>query len=284
MIMYISLQTVKRILRTRPQDAHKGTMGHALIASGSFGMAGCTILASEACMRSGIGKLTIHTPACNRTILQTAVPEAILQIEDATDYLNEAPIDLTPYKAIGIGPGLGKGAEKATASYSRNSSAPMVVDADALRVLAKDKGLITHLRGRAILTPHMGEMSMLAEGLELQGQDIQEKAKKLAIQSEVVVVLKGHPTHIYLPNENEIICDRGNAGMATAGSGDVLTGIITGLLTQGYSLEEAAILGVWLHATAGDFAAQELGQEYLLARDIARFLSRAFKEIRENKN
>ena len=271
-----------KILRIRPEDAHKGTMGHALLVAGSYGMAGCASLAAEACLRSGAGKLTLHTIRKNRVIMQMSVPEAILRLDSGKEYLLASIQDLSPYQSVGIGPGMGTKALNCLSSYLEKSELPMVLDADALNMLAQNPALLR--KRNYILTPHGGEMQRLATGFGLDSQDMHQCAFQMAVEKHCIVVLKGHHTEIFLPDTSILRCPKGNAGMATAGSGDVLTGIITGLLAQGYTPDEAAVLGVWLHAAAGDYAAEKMGQEYMLARDIISFLPQAFKEIMKIKN
>lgn len=268
-----SCSDVSKLLRIRPCDAHKGSMGHSLLIAGSQGIAGCAVLAAEACLRSGVGKLTVATPECNRLVLQISVPEAIVHVG--------GHLNCSQYQSIGIGPGTGN-STAAMLTDCLESSCPIVVDADALHALAEHPSMLHKLHSRAILTPHVGEMRHLIQGLHLEGDSLLHQASTLAMKAGVVVVLKGHPSHVCLPTGEILDCPRGNAGMATAGSGDVLTGILTGLLAQGYAMEEAALLGVWLHASAGDFAAHELVEESLLARDIIRHLPEAFREIHEN--
>ena len=277
------------MLKVRPDDTHKGTMGHALLVAGSPGMAGCAILAAEACLRSGAGKLTIHTQEANRAILQTGIPEACLFVETEHRSDSLALPNSPDIKSVGIGPGIRAGVIQALllntyATKKRFKPLPFVLDADALTLMADKKWLMTGFEGRAVLTPHIGEMTALAKGFDLERDDMMQAAAELAATKDVIVVLKGHPTHILMPDGEVCVCPRGNAGMATAGSGDVLTGLITGLLAQGYTVREAALLGVWLHATAGDLAAREIGQECLLARDITRHLPGAFRELYNQKN
>lgn len=285
--------SMSRILRTRPPEAHKGTLGHALLVAGRLGVGGCAVLAAESCLRAGVGKLSVCTPECNRLLVQWSVPEAILQVLPSQGTLSgscEAG-SAAPWQAIGIGPGIGldAGALLHDVLYTW-STLPMVIDADALRILAAHPQWMTSLRGRAVLTPHGGEMAALARGIlgeELAGSDsegLQTAAQHLAREYQVWVVLKGHPSRVYHPHGPVSLCPRGNAGMATAGAGDVLTGIIAGLLAQGYSLPEAACLGVWLHASAGDQAVRRLGQEAMLARDITAHLSHAWQELHEIRN
>lgn len=272
----ITPQQVAQTLRKRPADAHKGTMGHALLMAGSHGIGGCAVLAAESCLRSGVGKLTVLSDESNRIILQTSVPEAIF-----TSY-NLPTLD--GFASLGIGPGIGFDTQTSMYHLLRETDIPVVLDADALHILAMQPQMMKAIEGRSILTPHLGEMKHLAEGLQLEQGDLLKCAAIASRQFQCIIVLKGHPTHICMPNGDILSCPRGNAGMATAGSGDVLTGIITGLLAQGYSIREAAQLGVWLHATAGDAAAQKMGQECMLARDIIRHMPQAFKELNEIKN
>lgn len=271
----LTLNQMVEVFRPRPADAHKGTMGHALIWAGSHGIGGCAILSTEACLRSGAGKVTIDTLECNRMIIQIAVPEAIVT--------SSHPTDKRHFQAIGIGPGIGTGKAQELEEYLQTSTAPLVIDADAIHLLAEQPGLLRKAEGRCILTPHPAEMQHLQSGGGISEMPQIEAARKLAAEHNIVIVLKGHPSRICLPNGNMLSCPRGNAGMATAGSGDVLTGIVTSLLAQGYNITAAATLGVWLHATAGDLAADELGQESMIARDITSHLPGAFKEITEYK-
>ncbi len=279
---------VAQMLRPRPGDAHKGTMGHALLVAGSAGVGGCAVLAAESCLRAGVGKLTVCTPECNRLLLQLAVPEAVLGTLPHRGVNAPSPDarDYSQWQAVGIGPGIGLDADALLHSVlAQSAGLPLVVDADALRILSARPEWMGLLRGRAVLTPHGGEMLALARGLLSCGCDSRDgavllrAARQLACEAGVWVVLKGHPTHVCHPGGQVAICPRGNAGMATAGAGDVLTGIITGLLAQGYTPGDAAVLGVWLHASAGDCAASRLGQEAMLARDITAHLYDAWSEL-----
>lgn len=259
----------------RPPTGHKGTFGHALLISGQWGMAGASILAAESCLRSGLGKLTVHIPVDNNDILQIAVPEAIVH-HDLDPKHWTTPIDIIEgYQAIGIGPGIGTHIETAEAllrqlTFLKDSSVPLVLDADALNILAKHPEAIATLPHNTIITPHPGEYGRLKDATGLIPME-------MAKQHHLIVVLKGHPTQIYYPDGQIVECPHGNDGMATAGSGDVLTGIILGLLAQGYSLSDAARIGVFLHAIAGDLAADALGHHAMIARDIIKYLPQAFK-------
>lgn len=257
----ISVAELCKMWRPRPVDGHKGTFGHVLLIAGSKGMAGAAILAAEACLRSGIGKLSILTPDDNRIILQIAVPEAIL----ASQYLDI-------YDAVGMGPGIGAGNSLVRQCLTMGKR-PLVLDADALNTLAQDTTLLDLIPQDSILTPHPGEACRLI------GSSEPAEVARFAMQHHVYIVLKGHPTHICTPDGTIYVMNVGNSGMGTAGSGDVLTGIITGLLAQGYQPREAALLGVWLHGTAGNFAAKELGEACMLSRDIIHHLPDAFRMI-----
>lgn len=259
----ISASDMCKMLRPRPQDGHKGTFGHALLVAGSRGMAGAAILSAESCLRSGVGKLSIVTPEVNRPLLQVAVPEAIV-VDEATS---------GTYTAMGIGPGIGIDEERMMQYLRKTVQTPCVIDADGLNTLATFPALQALIRPDTILTPHPKEAERLFGGND------EEHVAVFSRQHGVYIVLKGHPTHVYTPQGEVVRLCVGNSGMATAGSGDVLTGIITGMLAQGYVSFEAALLGVWLHGIAGDFAAQELGEHSMLARDITRHLPDAFKQL-----
>ena len=266
-----------------PRDAfvHKGNMGHALLIAGTYGMAGAGILAARACLRSGIGKLTVHIPKRNYDIMQISVPEAILQL-DKEETIFSQPSETSIYEAIGIGPGIGLSETTANAVIAqiRSNKTPMVIDADALNVLASHRAWMQQLPEGLILTPHPKELDRLVGNASNDDFERLTRAVNLAQQLRAYVILKGHYTAICMPNGHVCFNSTGNAGMATAGSGDVLTGIITGLLARGYSREEASILGVYLHGLAGDLAANDLGEESLTAGDIINYLPKAFIQLK----
>ena len=269
-----------RILKRDP-FAHKGKMGNALIIAGSYGMCGASVLATQACLRVGAGKVTTHTPKRNSTILQISVPEAIIQFDREETTFSEA-VDTEDFNALGIGPGLGTSEQTAIAIIAqlRRTQCPTVVDADAINILANHRAWIQQLPKGIIMTPHPKEFDRL-EGPSNDSFERLMKARDLAERIQGYVLLKGHHSSLCLPDGHIIFNSTGNAGMATAGSGDVLTGIITGLLARGYKPQEACVVGVYLHGLAGDLAAQELGQESLIAGDIINYLPQAFKRIKE---
>ena len=270
---------VSGLLRPRDPFAHKGTMGHGLLVAGSYGMAGAAVLAARACMRAGAGKLTIHTPRRNMAILQTAIPEAVLHTDREETIFSEA-VATDGFQAMAIGPGLGTTEQTAIAMITqlRRAQCPVVADADALNILAAKHAWLQQLPKGVILTPHPKEMERL-EGQCTDSYERLMKARQLAERLQGYVVLKGHHTAICMPDGHIAFNTTGNAGMATAGSGDVLTGILLGLLTRGYNQQEACLLGVYLHGLAGDLAARDLGQESLMASDIINYLPRAFKVL-----
>lgn len=279
--MFVEEDQVRKLLLERPAHAHKGQMGNALLITGSYGMAGAAILATRACLRSGVGKVTVNTPKRNIPILQTAVPEAIVQVTSEETIFAEA-MDTEDFNALGIGPGIGQSEQTAVALVAqiRRAQCPCVADADALNILGNHRAWLQQLPQGIILTPHPKEFDRL-EGHCADSYERLTKARNLAQRIKGYVILKGHHTAICMPDGNVLFNATGNAGMATAGSGDVLTGIITGLLARGYKQQDACVLGVYLHGLAGDLAANDLGEESLMASDIIQYIPRAFKRLQE---
>lgn len=271
---------VRTLLRPRSPFAHKGTMGSALLVAGSYGMAGAAVLAAKACLKTGVGKVTVHTPRKNNDIIQISIPEAIVSRDKDEQKFSEST-DTEDFDALGIGPGLGQDETTAVALIAqlRRTQCPMVIDADALNILGSHRAWLQQLPKGAILTPHPKEFERLA-GHGMDTYEQLDKARSMAKRMDIFIILKGHHTAICAPNGMIYINSTGNAGMATAGSGDVLTGIITSLLAQGYKREEACILGVYLHGLAGDIAANHIGEEGLTASDIIQGLPKAFKTLK----
>lgn len=263
-------------LKTRDPFSHKGDYGRASLVVGSVGMIGAALLSSRACMRSGVGLLTVHVPECGYNIMQMGLPEAKCIADE--HYTHHTIIEIPLYTdAVGIGPGIGQHIQTHWALHSlmlNYPKTPMVFDADALNILAYNQHWLPQVPKGSIFTPHPGEMKRF--GLEPQ---------ELAERYQVVVVLKGHHTRIYVPKEHSIQVYEntlhGNPGMAVGGSGDVLTGIILALMAQHYTAEEAAIIGVWIHAFAADLAlADGNSAESLLPSDIISHLGAAFNASR----
>ncbi len=274
-----TLKSVKKILKPRSRFDHKGKFGHALLIAGSTGKMGACILAARSALRSGLGLLTAHVPQSGYTIIQTAVPEAMATVDQSPDFFSGREIE-NFYTTIGIGPGLGQAPETVNAlEYLLTSfKKPIVLDADALNILSANPKLLTLIPKGSILTPHPGEFERLV-GTWSNDFDKLEKLKDFAVRIQSVVILKGAYTVIATPDKKLIFNATGNPGMATGGSGDVLTGILTGLLAQSYSATDAAIIGAYLHGLAGDLAVREKGQNSLIAGDIIDFLPAAFKKI-----
>ena len=280
-IHYFSVESsdIASIIPQRDTFAHKGTFGHALLIAGSRGKTGAAVLAAKACLRSGAGLLTAHIPACGELILQTAIPEAMIDIDEEQDFITHLE-ELSKYNSIGIGPGIGCNEKTAGVLLQlfKNATQPLVLDADAINLIAQDKQLQQALPVNSILTPHAGEFDRLA-GTSENAYERLKKACQWAVQHQCYIVLKGAYTAICTPNKKCCFNSTGNPGMATAGSGDVLTGIILGLLAQSYSPLNASLAGVFLHGLAGDIAANEKSQESLIASDIIENLGLAFKKI-----
>ena len=271
---------IQSIVKPRSMFSHKGTFGHAFIVAGSKGMAGASVLSSKAALRSGAGLVTVHGPECNRTIVQTAVPEVIFQSDVETGFSSDLQ-SIEPYNAIAIGPGIGKQPETATMlrKFLKNATKPCILDADALNIIGEDKKLLQFIPKNSILTPHPKEFERLFETCNSSYQRIlkaQEMSKKLGI----IIILKGSHTLIAIPDGKMYFNSTGNSGMATAGSGDVLTGVLAGLLAQGYTPEETSKLGVFLHGRSGDLTLKEQTEESLIAGDIICHIGEAFRTLK----
>lgn len=263
---------ISKRVKTRNKHAHKGTLGHSLLIAGSYGKIGAAVLASKACLRAGAGLLTTYIPNCGYQILQTAVPEAICLTDKKKKYLSRVP-NISPYAAIGIGPGIGKNSatKEFLAALFSATKVPLVIDADALNLIAEHRELLKTLPKNAILTPHPKEFERLVGKWNTTIECFQ-KQKQFAKKHQCIVLLKGANTCICNPEGMLFFNTSGNPGMATGGSGDVLTGIITGLLAQGYSCIEASLIGVYFHGQAGDKAAREKGENALISSDIIKYL------------
>lgn len=273
---------IRKLLLKRNEFAHKGEMGHALLLAGCHGMAGAAILAARACLRAGSGKVTVRTARRNNDIMQISVPEAIISADKEDHHISEA-LPMEDYDAVGIGPGIGTNEHTAIAIITqiRRSQVPIVLDADALNILASHRAWLQQLPPGVIMTPHPKEMERMAGNRFSNSYERLCKAQDMAEQLKAYILLKGKYTALCTPDGNIIFNSTGNAGMATAGSGDVLTGIITGLLARGYQKGDACLLGMYLHGLAGDLAARELGEESLVASDIIAFLPKAFNRLND---
>lgn len=270
---------VRTMLKPRDPFAHKGTFGNALLVAGKYGMAGAAILAAKACLRAGVGKVTVHTPERNNDILQVAVPEAVMSQGAGKDILTYATSS-EAYDAIAIGPGIGTEYPTALAFIEqvRHAHVPLVIDADGLNILADHKGWIQQVPEGAVLTPHPLEMRRIGNR-SIDSFSTLDEAVEMSKAHHCFILLKGHFTAICTPEGKVRFNPTGNSGMATAGSGDVLTGILLALLAQGYSTEDACVLGVYLHGLAGDLAAETLGETSVTASDLIAYLPHAIKKL-----
>lgn len=278
--MMITEEDIAEVFQPRDKFSHKGTYGHALLIAGSKGKMGAAILAARSCLRSGAGLLTVHIPQRGEVIMQTAFPEAMISMDPHQDYFTTVP-EISTYSAIGAGPGLGQHLESAAAleRLLQTTDKPVVLDADALNLIASNNDLLNRIPPRSILTPHPKEFDRIAGESNTMHERL-KKAQAFAIEHKLCVILKGTYTAICTTGGNVYFNSSGNPGMATAGSGDVLTGIILSLLAQGAEPETAAIAGVFLHGTAGDLAAVYRSEESMIAGDITDMLGKAFKQIK----
>lgn len=278
----IDKELIKAIYKPRSKFAHKGTYGHAALICGSYGMVGAAVLSSLACLRSGVGKLTSFIPKCGYNILQSIVPEAMCYVTGEDYLLSAAGIE--KFTAVGIGPGIGihSSHKKLLAGIFEKVNAPMVIDADALNIIAQNKELLNSIPPNSIITPHPKEFERLFGKTENDFERL-KLAQTKSKEHNIIIILKGHYSFISTPEGKNYFNSTGNAGMATGGSGDVLTGIITGLLAQGYSPVESALLGVYIHGLAGDFAANKFSQEAMIAEDIINYMGEVFKKLAQEK-
>jgi len=274
------LSMIRSIYRPRKKFSHKGHYGHALLAAGSYGKMGAAVLAARSCLKSGTGLLSCHIPECGYGILQSTVPEAMVSIDKNQQFLSNLPADLSVFDAIGIGPGIGTAGETIMMLHELLDAyrSPVVLDADALNITGLQKDLLQLLPKGSILTPHPKEFERIF-GPSANDFDRALLATQKAKELGLVIVLKGHFTLIASPDGKGYFNPTGNPGMATAGSGDVLTGILTGLLAQGYHSLEAALLGVYLHGLAGDLSAGALSMEAMLAGDISEYIGKAYLQL-----
>ena len=279
---YIVPGDIPELLKKRKRFSHKGIYGNVLLIAGSYGMMGAAVLSAKAALRTGSGLVTVHIPGCGYQIVQTALPEALISIDESDLVFSGVP-ELSAFSAIGIGPGLGSEVitQKALHALLKKNKVPIVIDADGLNILSANKEWLKILPEGTILTPHPREFERLA-GKAGSGHQRNRMQIGFAQKYNVIVILKGAYTAIAMPDGSCHFNSTGNPGMATAGSGDVLTGIILSLLGQGYNQASAALLGVYLHGLAGDLAAAERSEEAVIASDIIENIGKAYNVSRES--
>jgi len=279
----ITRDQVRTYLMPRKRFAHKGHFGHVLLITGSYGKMGAAVLSSRAALRTGSGLVTTHIPRLGYEILQTSLPEAMVSL-DISEIIFSQPPDLESFSCVGAGPGLGikENTQHALGALVEREHRPLVLDADALNILSMNQEFLDKLPEGSILTPHPKEFERLTRAVDNHYERL-ELQRDFAMRHKVVLVLKGGNTSVATADGRLYLNATGNPGMATGGSGDVLTGMITSLVGQGYPPEQAAMLGVWLHAHAGDLAAGTQGSQALIASDMIESIGLAYKSL-ENED
>lgn len=276
----IAIDRNEILKRYKPIDkyTHKGIQGHALLVGGSYGKIGAVCLASKAALRTGCGLVTTFIPQCGYEIMQISVPEAMVVTDDHEKYLSEIALNLD-IDAIGIGPGMGQkmATQKAFHDFLSNTSLPLVIDADALNILSQNPSWLALVPPKTIFTPHSKELERLIGKWHSEEEKL-GKSVVFSLMNQVIIVMKGAPSYI-IDKEMIYVNSTGNASLATAGSGDVLTGMITSLLAQSYKPVDAAILGVYLHGLTADIALPETGYESFIASDIIANIGKAYLTI-----
>lgn len=272
---------ISSLVRPKPRFAHKGTFGHALLVAGSAGFHGAALLAACGCARSGVGLLTVHATKETLSIIGQQLPDAMTSLDPGEGSISQVP-DLQRTNTVGIGPGLGM--DPNTIAMLRDLlevwNGPIVLDADALNIIACERDLLGALHPNAVLTPHPKEMDRLLGTRPPSANERFMAAKAFAKEHGCTIVLKGAYSAICSPDGRVCFNPTGNAGMAKGGSGDVLTGLLTGLLAQGYPPMDACLIGVYLHGLAGDVAAEALGMDAMRASDLVDHLPEAWKRTR----
>jgi ADP-dependent NAD(P)H-hydrate dehydratase len=278
--MAIDLKKILSIYKPLEKTAHKGSQGHALIIGGSYGKIGSVVLSSKACLKSGCGLVTALIPKCGYSILQTALPEAMTLTDDNEKWISKINFDIVP-DAIAIGMGIGQEmmTQRAFHSFLKNNDKKLLVDADAINILSMNMDWLELLPKNTILTPHKKELERLI-GIWKSEEDKLKLIAAMASKFSLIFVIKGAPTQIFYEHklyENTT----GNPALATAGSGDSLSGIVTSFLAQGYNSLEASILGVYIHGLTADIAVATLGYESFIASDISENLGKAFLSLKK---
>ena len=274
----ITKEEILQLYKPVNPNTHKGLQGHAVIIAGSYGKIGAAVLASKSCLKTGCGLVTTFVPKCGYQILQISIPEVMVVTDENTNFITHIHLPLTP-QAVGFGPGIGKelGTQKALFEFLRINKAPLVLDADALNILSENPAWLDLVPENTILTPHPKELERLIGKWNSESEKFQ-KTIAFSEKYKSIIVMKGAPT--YIINQSKIYENTtGNAALATAGSGDALTGILTSLLAQGYEPKYAAKLGVYLHGLTADIALPKTGYQSFTASDIIKNLGKAFLSL-----
>lgn len=277
-LIYIDQKEILKRYKQPDKHTHKGIQGHALIIGGSYGKIGAVSLSSKACLKTGCGLVTVFIPKCGYTILQTAIPEVMVLTDIQDEIISDITFEIVP-KAIGIGSGLGQAVvtQNALHQFLKTNKTPLVIDADALNILSKNKEWFSLVPPKTILTPHPKELERLIGKWDSE-EEKRSKAISFSKQYQLIIVMKGAPTQI-IDGETVYENTTGNAALATAGTGDVLTGMITSLLAQSYEPVSAAILGVYLHGITADIALPKTGYQSFIASDVIANIGKAFLSL-----
>lgn len=276
----LTKEKILEIYKPISSESHKGIQGHALIIGGSYGKIGSVVLATKSCLKSGCGLVTAFIPECGYDIVQISFPEAMVLTDKNKKHISKIEFEIKP-KAIGIGMGIGQeeATQKAFHEFLKSNKTPLLIDADGINILSSNKDWISLLPPKTILTPHFKELQRLLGKWNSEEEKL-EKTKEFSTKNDLIIVVKGAPTLI-VDGENCFKNSTGNQALATAGSGDVLSGIITGLLAQSYEPIHATKLGVYLHGLTADLALPETGYESFTASTIIEYLGKAFLMLKK---
>lgn len=281
--MLVEERNVRPLLKKRLDFSNKRDYGSALFFAGSIGMSGAAVLAAKGCLRSGAGLATVHSAKISLPVVQSCLPEALFEPDRNENFITDMSVHHN-HQAVAVGPGLGVNEKTVDALelLLKNHKQPLVLDADALNCIARRPHLLSLLPAHSVITPHIGEFDRLF-GEHVSNEDRLRKAIDMAKYYNIIIVLKGHYTATVRPTGRVYFNSNGNPGMATPGSGDVLTGVITSFMAQGYRPEQAATLGVFVHGMAGDLTAEKWGEFGILASEIADNCAIALKNIISHK-
>lgn len=280
--IYIDKNEILKRYKPIDKNTHKGIQGHALLIGGSYGKMGAVCLSSKAALKTGCGLVTAFIPKCGYEIVQISIPEVMVLTDAQEKFITNITFEIVP-QAIGIGPGIGQeqATQKAFHEFLKSNKVPLVIDADALNILSQNESWLSLLQPKTIITPHPKELERL---IGKWNSDAEKVAIAIAFSKkyQLIIVMKGAPTHI-IDGDKVYENTTGNAALATAGSGDVLTGIITSLLAQSYEPIDAAIVGVYLHGLTADIALPETGYQSFIASDVIANIGKAYLSL-ENKD
>lgn len=277
--IYIDQNEILKRYKSIDNSTHKGIQGHALLIGGSYGKVGAVCLSSKAALKTGCGLVTAFIPKCGYEIVQISIPEVMVLTDVQEKFISNITFDIVP-QAIGIGPGIGQenATQNALHEFFKANKIPLVIDADALNILSQNKSWLSLLPPKTILTPHPKELERLIEKWNSETEKF-EKTIAFSKKYQLIIVMKGAPTHII---DGDAVYENitGNAALATAGTGDVLTGMITSLLAQSYEPINAAMLGVYLHGLTADIALPETGYQSFIASDVIDNIGNAYISLK----